>query len=370
MKPRAIIFSPYITAFGGVERLMMSLASAAKEVGFNVCIAAFQCTVDLSRYAQVPIETLSLDPRRTAFSEARALSEFLRSPADRKVLLFDLKSAFYAALSRLDDFALHLTDPPSLLPQDVSKFAFSNRKIFPQSGASNAIRLRGQLAHTLNRRGARRATSVVVMTQRIASEVKKLYGVDAAVVRPGIAPRSTKSPRGERANDAITRLLTVSRLEPTKRIALIIEALARSVGAFHLDVVGSGPELERLRALTQKLDVARAVTFHGHVSDSDLDQLYAEADVFVMPAVQGYGLPALEALARGVPVILHSDSGVSEILRDTPWARTISSHDPADLAAVLESFSIEQRSLDVSTLPSIPTERTWSLELMKTIGWL
>jgi glycosyltransferase involved in cell wall biosynthesis len=65
-----------------------------------------------------------------------------------------------------------------------------------------------------------------------------------------------------------------------------------------------------------------------------------------MPAVQGYGLPALEALARGVPVVLHRESGVSEILRGTPWAEII--EDSSDeLALAINTMVNRIRSEDL-----------------------
>ena len=83
-----------------------------------------------------------------------------------------------------------------------------------------------------------------------------------------------------------------------------------------------------------------------------------------MPAVQGYGLPALEALARGVPVVLHRESGVSEILRGTPWAEII--EDSSDeLALAIKTMFDRLRSDDLKKIP-MPTfqdETDWARQI-------
>ena len=122
---------------------------------------------------------------------SRVISANPTMPAIEAPLFFDLKGAFYAGLFRCPDFHLHLTDPPSLLPLDVSKHAPSIRKRFPAKETGNSgweRRARGEAVHQLNKRGVQRARSVIAMTNAIADEIELLYARRAKVIRPGVEP--------------------------------------------------------------------------------------------------------------------------------------------------------------------------------------
>lgn len=140
---------------------------------------------------------------------------------------------------------------------------------------------------------------------------------------------------------------------------------------WQLDLVGKGSALEAMRALTAELGLANHVRFHGFVSDEELERLYDAADLFLMPAVQGYGIPAIESLSRGIPVLLHRESGVSDILLATPWATVMEGGEEAmapALARAIEGVR-EGRQLRVP-LPELPTEDSWAERVTRLCGWV
>jgi glycosyltransferase involved in cell wall biosynthesis len=93
-------------------------------------------------------------------------------------------------------------------------------------------------------------------------------------------------------------------------------------------------ELE-LRALAAELGVAGSVRFPGWVSTADLEDLYALARCFVLPTFQeGFGLPVLEAMARGVPVACSEIPVLTEVAGDA--ALTFDPNDPSAIARALE----------------------------------
>ncbi len=107
-------------------------------------------------------------------------------------------------------------------------------------------------------------------------------------------------------------LLFVGRLAVNKRVPLLIEAVARmrlEEPLVHAVIVGDqtdlyGVEAERCRELAKQLGVSGRVHFLGSVADDDLGRAYRDADVLVLPSVhEGFGIPALEALACGLPVV-------------------------------------------------------------------
>jgi hypothetical protein len=89
-----------------------------------------------------------------------------------------------------------------------------------------------------------------------------------------------------------------------------------------------------------------------------------------MPAVQGYGIPAIEALSRGIPVLLHRESGVSDILRRTPWAEVITGRESGMLAGLRQAIdrTLAGAQLD-APLPPLPTEDEWAERVARLCNW-
>ena len=240
-------------------------------------------------------------------------------------------------------------------------------------------RLSRSLSDRITAHGLRSGGATIVTSTYLQGECRRLFGVHAAIARMGGLPGGdTFRPRALTGNRL--HMLSVSRIESNKRIDWILRALATLEAAtpplsafvdWTLDITGRGSFLDEARALAQSLGLDRRVHFHGFVSDGQLQQLYDHADLFLMPAVQGYGIPAIESLERGIPVLLHRDSGVSDILLDTPWATVFSGGEP-HLAPALE-HAIQSlrggRHLSES-LPPIPTEDQWAHQVAELCHWL
>lgn len=376
-----IIFTPFIRALGGVERLMLGLSKALHADGRLHRIACFEDAIDLASHATGPMRVDRIRAKRNPWFEACALRSFLACAhrmGAAPPLLFDQKSAFYAGIAELPPFFLHYTDPPSLLPSDISKNAISARRAYPpfkrEERAGLGRTIQGEIVHRLNRRGVRHAQMIMAMTDRIGNELELLYGVRARIVRPGV-PAQAASPCGE---DRTLNFLSVSRLAPNKRIDWILRALRKLEDGdeklshkadWCLQVVGDGPERCALEQLASVLALDARVNFHGLVSDDRLEELYGTANLFLMPAVQGYGLPALEALERRVPVILHRESGVAEILGGSPWVQIIDSEYDLPDALVSMVARLQGDELDAETLPSYPSESDWARRIAQSCGW-
>lgn len=168
--------------------------------------------------------------------------------------------------------------------------------------------------------------SVIVTSSFTRRRLKELALVDGQavhVVEPGVDPaplarRVDQRRRGE-TPPGPARLLCVAHLSPRKGQDLLIEALA---GLDHLpwtlDLVGSRdrqPDFARaLIAQIERLDLGSRIHCHGEVRAKRLNQLYAQADVCLVPSrYEGYGMVVTEALARGLPLI----SSTGGALQDT-----------------------------------------------------
>jgi phosphatidylinositol alpha-1,6-mannosyltransferase len=120
-------------------------------------------------------------------------------------------------------------------------------------------------------------------------------------------------------------LLTVARLIPEKGHDIVLKALSKIVGEvpdIKYLIVGTGPDRERLEAITKELSLEKNVRFIGKVPDRDLGTYYASCDVFIMISrsgsrrVEGFGLVYAEAGAYNKPVIAGRSGGVPEAVKD------------------------------------------------------
>ncbi len=132
-------------------------------------------------------------------------------------------------------------------------------------------------------------------------------GVDASVFHPGA--RQTKFDLPARY------VLFVGTLEPRKNLDLLLEAWKQVEGDFTqtwLIVVGTSGEV--FRDIDYSRPIGR-VRFLGYVDDETLAGLYANATLFVLPSQEeGFGLPALEAMASGTPVVVSDGGALPEVV--------------------------------------------------------
>ncbi|OGS18427.1 MAG: hypothetical protein A3J83_01025 [Elusimicrobia bacterium RIFOXYA2_FULL_40_6] len=118
-------------------------------------------------------------------------------------------------------------------------------------------------------------------------------------------------------------ILSVGVLEPRKNIARLIESfnlLKKQNKIEHKLVIagGKGWFYDSVYETAKKLGLENEIIFTGFVPDEDLPLLYNCADVFAFPSLyEGFGLPVLEAMACGVPVVASNNSSLSEISGDS-----------------------------------------------------
>jgi glycosyltransferase involved in cell wall biosynthesis len=113
-------------------------------------------------------------------------------------------------------------------------------------------------------------------------------------------------------------LLCVAQKRPYKNLHTLVHALPGLPEDVVLLLPGSPTEYEReLRELAVRLGVAERVRLPGWLSDGDLEGLYALSNAFVLPSlIEGFGIPVLEAMMRGVPVACASVSALPEVVGD------------------------------------------------------
>ena len=174
----------------------------------------------------------------------------------------------------------------------------------------------------------RTATSIVTVSESARRDLLRLQPTDpdrVSVVHEAAAPGF--APVHDRARlDAIRRhyalptkfALYVGTIEPRKNLLRLMQAFAaaRSQGMVH-ELVCVGPygwASRDLEAAIERLGVGNVVHFTGYVPVADLPCLYNLADIFAFPSLyEGFGLPVVEAMACGTPVITSNTSSLEEI---------------------------------------------------------
>jgi glycosyltransferase involved in cell wall biosynthesis len=191
-------------------------------------------------------------------------------------------------------------------------------------------------------RSARWATRIQADSRATASDLAAVAGVPAKridVVPLGVrGPHAAVAPEDEvrRALDLGARpvVLAVAQKRPYKNLAAVIRAM-RAVPEAALVLPGAPTPHEReLRALAVDIEVADRVRFIDWVDEETLEGLYRLAACVVVPSLfEGFGLPVLEAMARGVPVACADAGSLTEVARDA--AVLFDPHDDAAVGAAV-----------------------------------
>jgi glycosyltransferase involved in cell wall biosynthesis len=145
--------------------------------------------------------------------------------------------------------------------------------------------------------------------------------------------------------DRPATVCAVGRLVEKKGFAVLLDAIARLLPHrpdVRVDLVGSGPEQERLEDQAARLGLTDVVRFHGSVPQEQVHDLVARSGVFAAPCLVGAdgnrdGLPTVltEALAAGTPCVATPVTGIPEVIRDGETGLLVPESDPAALAAAL-----------------------------------
>jgi glycosyltransferase involved in cell wall biosynthesis len=176
-----------------------------------------------------------------------------------------------------------------------------------------SMRLRCQL---LFRASAKRADLVFVPSNYTRQTIVARYGLDprkVVLARNSAEVLPTLPATPAPANEHSPYILTVGRLEPRKNVQTLVRAF-RQLGRddLHLVVIGS-EDFAFTEVLAQMRQTPRVVHLRD-VSAEDLDRYYRGASAFVLPSyAEGFGLPLIEALARGVPVVASSQTALPEV---------------------------------------------------------
>lgn len=357
-----------IVEFGGAERSLLALARWMAERGRAVHVVTYRDACGLAGYATLPLTVVELAPGGDSKARRKALQRYFAArPAEApRAIVSGYQPALHATLAGVRGFHTLMHDTPSLFGDAATR--------------SLKDRVRLAISNAIIARGLRSGGVTLVNSEFLRADCRKDFNIEARIVRMGgLKPEPGRFRLRPVGAGGELRMLSVCRVEANKRIDWMLDSLAALEAAspalsartdWRLDLAGKGSLVGPLTERAQQLGLADRVQFHGFVPDDALEALYAEANLFLMPAVQGYGIPALEALDRGIPIVLHRESGVSDLLLRTPWA-TVLTGGPESMTPALSSAvdAVLAGAHLAVPLPPLPTEDEWAGNVAGLCGW-
>jgi glycosyltransferase involved in cell wall biosynthesis len=338
---------------GGMETQTKRMASELHHAGHNV-------TVFTKRFGEPDDSNVSYEVARVRHWQ---LTPFI---SDFTFLVF----AFFALLSRREEFDLlqcMMIYPMGFLGYTVNKIA----------GIPYFAWIRGGDYYLMNDTSWKRwmmrrvlsDTLVLAQSKEIRDDVlADFHDIDCEIEVLGNA---VSIPDGIADGSGV---LYVGRLAPKKGLEYLIEAMAE-VDA-QLTIVGDGPQRSRLERLAAETDAE--VIFEGEVDHDEVDDYYQTAAVFVLPSIEGEGMPnvILEAMAWGLPVVATDSGGVPTLIDDGSNGFLVSMRDPGTLADRINTLLADPQLRDkmgVNARTSVTLNHSWETicsELESYYDWV
>jgi glycosyltransferase involved in cell wall biosynthesis len=270
-----------------------------------------------------------------------------------------------------DALAPYLKTPTVITIHDLST------TLFPE----HHTRMHRLFAHISLPRMARRASAIIADSESTRHDVithlhiepSRVHAIHLAVNHIRFYPRDPVEARSKIAqalNITTPYILAVGTLEPRKNLITLLKAYAQlPADAPMLVLAGAHGWVDSpLFAAVQRLGLKQRVHFTGHVADELLPSLYSAAQVFVYPSLyEGFGLPVLEALACGTPVITSNTSSLPEVAGDA--AILVDPNNPDQLTDQIKRLLSNQNlRAELSTRgPARAQQFTWQRTAQLTV---
>ncbi|MGA2520412.1 MAG: glycosyltransferase family 4 protein [Acidimicrobiales bacterium] len=193
----------------------------------------------------------------------------------------------------------------------------------------------------MQKRVARQLPRIVTVSESSKTDIAAQMGVDPSrmTVVPVGVDHTVFRPRPERPRIKGRIMVTSSSDVPMKGLVPLLEAVAklRTERDIELVVIGKPQEGGRVARTIDRLGLAPVVRCVRGISDDELACLYGEAEVAVVPSLyEGFSLPAIEAMACGVPLVATTGGALPEVVgADGETALLVTPDDPEALAGAI-----------------------------------
>jgi glycosyltransferase involved in cell wall biosynthesis len=223
------------------------------------------------------------------------------------------------------------------------------------------------------RAAAERSDLIIAVSRFTARQVEQLLGVDPArirVIHHGVRPGGVRpAPRSTVPQAREPIILSVGAIQRRKNTVRLVEAFEQLDPGWKLVLAGSSGfdsevALERIERSPRKQDIQVL----GYVPDSELEELYQRAAIFAFPSLdEGFGMPVLDAMARGVPVLTSNASALPEVAGDA--ALLVDPHDVTAIAGGLRRLTADTALREQFTRAGLARVQEFSWEKSVEATW-
>jgi glycosyltransferase involved in cell wall biosynthesis len=191
------------------------------------------------------------------------------------------------------------------------------------------------------REAAARADLILCVSRFTAGQVEEILRVPAPRLR--VTPHGVRLPvaLGEEQREPL--VLHVGAVQKRKNLARLVAAFERTAPPpWRLVLAGGGGYgAEEVEARIRQSPAAERITWTGWIPDAEIERLYRRASVFAFPSLdEGFGIPVLEAMAHGVPVLSSTRGALPEVCGDA--AVLVDPFREDDIAQALEALIRDQ----------------------------
>lgn len=331
--PRTAIVYDWIDKWGGVERLLTALHEMFPHAPFYTSYVNRNAA---SWAKDLDIRTSFIQSFPSRVRESRVMSFFFYPYAFES---FDF-SGYDLVISVSSSFGKSIVTMPGTVHLSILLTPTRYLWLYPERylGPFSRTFLAPYLTHMKrwDTCAAQRPDRILSISETVRQRAREHYGVETGLLYP---PFDTKywerveKKAVNRTEDQGGYFLVVSRLEPYKRVDLVVDAF-RFMPDRRLVVVGNGSLLSSLKRRAN----AGNVTFLQGVSDIRLAQLYMNAQALIMPQEEDFGYTAIEAQFFGCPVIAYGRGGAGETVTDGTTGLLFDSQDAGAIRRTLERY--------------------------------
>ena len=181
----------------------------------------------------------------------------------------------------------------------------------------------------------RRAARVLTVSEFSRRQILEWAGIpEHRVVNVGNGVDASFTPTGERHSPGFPYVLFVGSLAPHKNFPRLAQALAQSKAAREVKLLVTGNPNDEIARWIEREKLQSMIRFAGVVPDAVLSQYYRGAVALAMPSLfEGFGLPVVEAMACGTPVITSTRTSLPEVAGNAALLV-----EPTDIAAIADAI--------------------------------
>ncbi|AKB76148.1 Glycosyltransferase [Methanosarcina lacustris Z-7289] len=225
----------------------------------------------------------------------------------------------FLEIKRINPNIVHVQSISTALPGIFSMIFL--KKPYVIWGQGSDVYIPDKFTKFISKIVLKNASIVIALSEDMKRKMNTIYKREDIVILPnGIELDKFKGLSSRKQNNDKTKktIIFVGTLRPVKGIEYLIKAMNsihEQLPNTDLLIVGDGPDREKMETLVQELNLQDCIHFVGKVSNEEIPEYMAQADLFALPSLsEGFGIVNIEAMAAGLPIVTTNVGGLPEIV--------------------------------------------------------